>query len=102
MPNFHGFGLSVCMHTPFTLGMCSILVPQFDAKRFDKLFTSYHPTIVAGVPTLYEALLKTKLGKNELSCLKCVVSGGDTMNPEFKKQIDEFLKKHCLLQQVLR
>ena len=37
MPNFHGFGLSVLMHTPLSLGCYTILVPQFDAKKFDKL-----------------------------------------------------------------
>lgn len=33
MPNFHGFGLSVLMHTPLALGCYSILIPQFDAKK---------------------------------------------------------------------
>jgi long-chain acyl-CoA synthetase len=38
MPNFHGFGLSVCMHTALTIGCYTTLVPQFDAKKFDILF----------------------------------------------------------------
>ena len=52
MPNFHGFGLSVCMHTPLTLGCYTILVPKFDAKKFDILFHKTKPTCVLGVPTL--------------------------------------------------
>ena len=48
MPNFHGFGLSVLMHTPLALGCSTILVPKFDAKKFDTLFkktTLSHPTV---------------------------------------------------------
>ena len=60
VPLFHCFGLCVCVNCVLTLGSTVILVPQFDAKRFDKLFKTYHPTIVAGVPTLYEALLTNK------------------------------------------
>ena len=37
MPNFHGFGLSILMHTPLTLGCHTILVPRFSAKTFDLL-----------------------------------------------------------------
>ena len=38
MPNFHGFGLSVLMHTPLALGCSTILVPKFDSTKFDTLF----------------------------------------------------------------
>jgi long-chain acyl-CoA synthetase len=53
MPNFHGFGLSVLMHTPLALGCSTILVPKFDSKKFDVLFKKTRPTCVLGVPTLF-------------------------------------------------
>ena len=56
MPNFHGFGISVLMHTPLTLGCYTILVPQIDSKKFDILLKKTKPTCILGVPTLFEAL----------------------------------------------
>ena len=38
--------------------------------------------------------MKTKLGKNDLSSVMCVISGGDTLIPSFKVKIDNFLKEH--------
>lgn len=95
MPNFHGFGLSVCMHTPLTLGCYTILVPKFDAKKFDILFAKTKPTCVLGVPTLFEALISNNNVKNlDLSNLKYVVSGGDMLSPSLEKNVNEYLSNH--------
>lgn len=94
LPIFHGFGLGVSIHTPLYVGMKVILVPDFSPRKFGGLIKKYKPNFITGVPTLYEALLKTKLGKNDLASLTCVVSGGDTLIPSFKKKIDEFLNEH--------
>jgi len=94
LPIFHGFGLGVTIHTPLYIGMKVILVPDFSPRKFGNLIKKYRPNFITGVPTLYEALLKTKLGKNDLSSLTCVVCGGDTLIPSFKKKVDEFLKEH--------
>lgn len=95
MPNFHGFGLSVCMHTPLTLGCYSILVPKFDAKKFDILFKKTKPTCVLGVPTLFEALISNHNVKNlDLSNMKYVVSGGDMLSSSLENRINEYLHNH--------
>ncbi len=95
LPLFHCFGLVVCIHAPLCLGASCILVPQFDAKRFDKLITKYHPTVLAGVPTLFEALLTNKHMNNvDMSDVKYVVSGGDSLNNVKNKKVNDFLKKH--------
>lgn len=95
MPNFHGFGLSVLMHTPLTLGCYTILVPQFDARKFDILFNKTKPTCVLGVPTLYEALINNNNVKNlDLSCLKYVVSGGDLLSKKLENDVNNYLKQH--------
>lgn len=95
MPNFHGFGLSVLMHTPLALGCYTILVPQFDSKKFDILFKKTRPTCVLGVPTLFEALSNNHNVKNlDLSFLKYVVSGGDLLNINLENKINEYLKEH--------
>ena len=95
MPNFHGFGLSVLMHTPLSLGCYTILVPKFDAKKFDTLFKNTKPTCVLGVPTLFEALANSNNEKNlDLSFLKYVVSGGDLLNKNLEDKINNYLKEH--------
>ena len=95
MPNFHGFGLSVCMHTALTLGCYTTLVPQFNAKEFDKLFAKTRPTIVLGVPTLFEALISNKNIENlDLSFLKFAVSGGDLLPKTLEDRINAYFKEH--------
>lgn len=95
MPIFHGFGLGICIHTVMYFGGTCILLPRFSAKSFDKLLKKYKPNVIAGVPTLYEALLQNKnLDNYDLSFLKCVISGGDSLSVSLKKKIDAFLKEH--------
>ena len=95
MPNFHGFGLSVLMHTPLALGCSTILVPKFDSKKFDILFKKTRPTCVLGVPTLFEALANSNNVKNlDLSFLKYVISGGDLLPKHLEDKINKYLKDH--------
>ncbi len=95
MPNFHGFGLSVLMHTPLALGCYTILVPKFDAKKFDTLFKQTRPTCVLGVPTLYEALSNCNNEKDfDLSYLKYAVSGGDIIPKNLEDKINNYFKEH--------
>ena len=95
MPNFHGFGLSVLMHTPLALGCSTILVPKFDSKKFDVLFKKTRPTCVLGVPTLFEALANSNNVKDlDLSFLKYVISGGDLLPKNLEDKINKYLKDH--------
>ncbi len=95
MPIFHGFGLGVCIHSMLANGGRCILVPRFTAKSYAKLITKYRCNFIAGVPTLYEALLRLpSMNKADLSCLKGVFSGGDSLSIELKKKFDKFLADH--------
>jgi len=100
MPLFHGFGLGVCIHTMLSQGGRCILVPRFTAQSYAKLITKYRCNFIAGVPTLYEALLRLPtMEKADLSCLKGVFSGGDSLSVELKKKFDAFLYDHnCAIQ----
>ena len=101
MPMFHGFGLGICIHTMLTHGGCCILVPRFTPESYSKLILKYRCNLIAGVPTLYEALLRLPNMKNaDLSCLKGVYSGGDSLSVELKKRMDKFLFDHHAAIQV--
>ena len=101
MPLFHGFGLGVCIHSMLSQGGRCILVPRFTAESYSKLITKYRCNFIAGVPTLYEALLRLpNMEKADLSCLKGVFSGGDSLSVELKKKFDKFLYDHKAVIQV--
>ena len=95
MPIFHGFGLGVCIHSMLFGGGRCILVPRFTPKSYAKLMVKKRCNFVAGVPTLYGALLRLpKMEKADLSCLKGVFSGGDSLSIELKKKLDKWLYDH--------
>lgn len=95
LPIFHGFGLGVCVHVAFCFGACSVLIPQFNSKKFTGIIKKYKPTMLFGVPTLYDALLKAKgIDKIDFSFLKYAVSGGDTLPEKLEKSVNEFLASH--------
>ena len=101
MPLFHGFGLGVCIHSMLSEGGRCILVPRFTPESYAKLITKYRCNFIAGVPTLYEALLRLpKFDKADLSSLKGVFSGGDSLSIELKKKLDKFLYDHKAVIQV--
>ena len=101
MPIFHGFGLGVCIHTMLTQGGRVILVPRFTPKTYAKDLVKHRCNFIAGVPTLYEALLRLPdMDGADLSCLKGVFSGGDSLSVELKKKLDKFLYDHKATIQV--
>ncbi len=95
LPAFHGFGLGVCIHTVLVHGCRCILVPRFNLKSYAGLLKKQKPNYIAGVPTLFEALLRgDSLKGADLSCLLGVFSGGDSLSVELKKKFDAFLEEH--------
>ena len=76
-------------------GSTVALIPQFDAKRFDKLIRKYKPTIIGGVPTLFQALMTNPYMMNvDMSFVRYVVSGGDSLSPEKNELVNKFLEEH--------
>ena len=101
MPIFHGFGLGVCIHTVLYWGGTSILIPQFNAKSYCKLLGQYKPNYIAGVPTLFEALLRMEdAQKLDMSQLEGIFSGGDSLSVELKAKVDVFLREHGAKEQI--
>ena len=94
LPLFHGFGLGVCIHTPLCKGMGCILIPAFSHKQFADIIRKNEPNFIAGVPTLYEALINTKLGPRDLSSITAVICGGDALNQTLRDKVNNFLAAH--------
>jgi len=101
MPVFHGFGLGVCLHTAFVAGGTALLVPQFSLSLYVKLLKKQKPHYIAGVPTLYEAMLRyPDIGKIDMSQMEGIFSGGDTLSIELKRKVDALLKQCGSTEQV--
>ena len=95
MPMFHGFGLGVSIHSMLANGGDCLLIPRFTPKTYAELLAKEQPNFIAGVPSLYEALLRIpEMEGVDLSCLKGIFSGGDSLSIELKKRFDAFLHDH--------
>ncbi|MCQ2771415.1 MAG: acyl--CoA ligase [Clostridia bacterium] len=95
MPMFHGFGLGINIHTVLVHGVTCILMPNFNGKSYAKMLITKKPNCIAGVPTIFEALLhRPELDGKDLSFLLGMFCGGDSLSVELKKKVDTFLKEH--------
>jgi len=94
LPLFHGFGLGVCVNAVLMAGGTSILVPVFSAEVVAKLLRTRRPTVMVGVPTLYEALCKDpSLRTADLSCLRACFSGADTLPRPVKERFEKLVSE---------
>ena len=94
LPIFHCFGLGICIHTPLCRGMGCILIPAFSHKQFADIIRKNEPNFIVGVPTLFEALINTKLKSNDLSSVTAVICGGDALNQTLRDKVNDFLAAH--------
>lgn len=94
LPLFHCFGLGVCIHTPLCRGMGCILIPAFSHKQFAEIIRKNEPNFIVGVPTLFEALINTRLKPDDLKSVTAVICGGDALNQTLRDKVNKYLKEH--------
>lgn len=95
LPIFHGFGLCVCIHCPLCLKVETILMPEFEGGRFYRIMKNLKPHVIAGVPTLWEAMMSNKKFDDvDMSQLKYIISGGDYLTIPMEKKMNNFLHSH--------
>ncbi|MFX1279361.1 MAG: AMP-binding protein [Promethearchaeota archaeon] len=93
LPIFHGFGLGVCVNAVFMGGGKTILVPSFTPDQVADLIDKKKPTLLFGVPTLYEALNRNpKFQKTDLSFLKAAFCGADTLPRTTKEKFEKICR----------
>lgn len=95
MPTFIAYGVGMGLHLPLTIGMETILVPQFDPTKFDELLVKYKPIHMVGVPSYWGTIIKSKkLANKDLSYIIAPTVGGDTMDHTLEQQANDYLKEH--------
>ena len=96
LPLFHGFGLGVCINAALMSGATSILVPQFSPQIVAKLLRTAKPTLIVGVPTLFDALARDpSLESADLSFLHACFCGADTLPRPVKERFEARVRAGC-------
>lgn len=94
LPIFHGFGLGICCNAAFMGGAKSILVPQFTPEIVADLIKKKKPTLITGVPTLYDALSRNPdFQTADLSCLQNTSCGADSLPRQVKERFEEIVRR---------
>jgi long-chain acyl-CoA synthetase len=92
LPIFHGFGLGALVHAGLISGAKLVMVPQFSAEIVAKLMRTKRPTLMAGVPTLYDSLARDPaLQKADLASLRAAFSGADTLQQSVRDRFEQLV-----------
>lgn len=90
LPFFHVFAMTTIMNRGISNASMLILVPRFDVDMTLKLLRDTRPTIMPGVPTLFNAIRNhPKLKPDDLKSLRSGVSGGAPLPIELKRNFEK-------------
>ena len=77
LPFFHVFAMTVVMDLSIYLGAKVVIQPKFQLDEAIKMMKKEKPTLFAGVPTMFTALINHKLSPNiGMDSIKVCMSGG--------------------------
>jgi long-chain acyl-CoA synthetase len=89
LPFFHVFALTVVMNFGIAKGAEIIIMPRFALDEALRLIDKTKPTVMPGVPTLFNAVMHhPKIKSHDLSSLKFCLSGGAALPVEVKQQFE--------------
>jgi long-chain acyl-CoA synthetase len=89
LPFFHVFALTVVMNFGIAKGAEIIIMPRFALDDALRLIDRTRPTVMPGVPTLFNAIMNhPKVRSFDLSSLKFCLSGGAPLPVEVKQQFE--------------
>ncbi len=101
-PIFHGFGLVDSIITALAVNMSVDLHPQYNKSIFISSMLKNKPTLILGVPTLWKSVVSSKkLEKADLSFAKVWISGGDTLEPKLRDEINKFRTEHNVTSPIM-
>lgn len=94
LPFFSAYGLGIG-NFGYSLAYNMIQIPEFTPNNLGKLIKKYKPNAIMGTPNWYMSILTDKSLKNtDLSFIRTIGYGGDSLNPKDEEKINEFLYKH--------
>jgi len=89
LPFFHVFAMTAVMNYGIAIGAELILMPKFQLDDAMKLINRLRPTIMPGVPTLYNTLMNhPDMESSDFSSLKFCISGGAALPLTIKHRFE--------------
>lgn len=89
LPFFHVFAMTVVMNLGVGMAAEMILMPRFVLQEALDLIARYRPTILPGVPTLFNAILNhPRIADYDLTSLKFCISGGAALPAEIREAFE--------------
>lgn len=89
LPFFHVFAMTVVMNLGIRYAAELVLMPRFVLNDALDLISKNRMTLLAGVPTLFNAILNhPEIKSYDLSCLRFCLSGGAALPIEIKERFD--------------
>jgi long-chain acyl-CoA synthetase len=90
LPFFHVFAMTGVMNQSIRTGAEILMLPRFELDGVMKLIIRRKATLLAGVPTMYTAILNHPLASpKSLGSIKACVSGGAPMPVELKVRFEK-------------
>lgn len=101
LPYFAAFGIVDVVHAGLCHSNNLIQVPEFSPAHLGKLIMKYKPQTIIGTPTWFLSMINDPILRNaDLSFLRMVTYGGDSMEIDDEIKINKFLTDHnssCIL-----
>lgn len=89
LPLFHVFAVSVVLSFGIRVGATLTLLPRFDLDQVLKTIVGKRPTMLPGVPTMYNAISSHKnIDHFDLTSIKLCLSGGAPLPIEVKQSFE--------------
>ena len=86
LPFFHVFAMTAVMNLGISQGMEIVLVPKFELLDTLRLVHKLRPTMMPGVPTLFNAMMShPDIGDFDLGSLEDCISGGAALPLDVKR-----------------
>jgi long-chain acyl-CoA synthetase len=89
LPLFHVFAMTVVMNWSIRVGAEIVLLPRFEMKGMMQTITKRKPTVFAGVPTLFNAIINNpKIASYKMDSLRFCISGGAPLPDEVRARFE--------------
>ena len=92
LPPFVNYSLLESQMAMLAEGIKVVLIPKYDPLAFDKYLKKYRPNQILSIPAYWEAILKIpNIETIDMSCLKHLYAGGESMATDVKEEIDSLI-----------
>lgn len=101
MPLFTCYSVTLAVHLPLVCGVSVNLIPLVDTKKLKKTLLKEKPNFIITVPAHWEYFIRGSFHGCDLSFMKQIIIGGDTIKPAFREKLNSIFRVHGSCEPVL-